>query len=149
VAEINICVTLNSLPLNQVVQALLDLYLLLPVLSYTSGPLSATPYHTSALSGQGWVLELINGHPERMHTELGVRVHVFRRMVIALQKAGMGPSKHISLEEKLAIFLYASVTGLSIRHANIYFSHKIIVTVYIIWLDNPDYNPRLSQPNRA
>ena len=86
-----------------------------------SGP---TPYHTSALSGQGWVLELINGHPERMHTELGVRVHVFRQMIIALQKAGMGPSKHISLEEKLAIFLYASVTGLSIRHLGERFQHS-------------------------
>ena len=41
-----------------------------------SGP---TPYHTSALSGQGWVLELINGHLECMHTELGVRVHVFHQ----------------------------------------------------------------------
>ena len=89
-----------------------------------SGPLSATPYHTSALSGQGWVLELINGHPEHMHTELGVRVHVFCWMIIALKKAGMGPSKHISLEEKLAIFLYASVTGLSIQHLGERFQHS-------------------------
>jgi hypothetical protein len=51
-----------------------------------------------------------------MHTELGVRVHVFRRLVAALQRAGLGPLRHLSLEEKLAIFLYASVTGLSIRH---------------------------------
>ena len=81
-----------------------------------SDPVAVVPYHTSILTGQGWVVELINGHPERMHTELGVRVHVFQHLVAALQKAGMGPSKHLSLEEKLAIFLYASVTGLSIRH---------------------------------
>ena len=89
-----------------------------------SGPAQATPYHTSILSGQDWILELINGHPERMHTELGVRVHVFRRMVSALSKAGMGPSKHVSLEEKLTIFLYASVTGLSIRHLGERFQHS-------------------------
>jgi hypothetical protein len=79
-------------------------------------PVATTPYHTSALTGQDWVLELMNGHPERMRTELGVRVHVFRHLVVALQKAGMHPSKHLSLEEKLAIFLYASVTGLSTQH---------------------------------
>ncbi|KAI0273025.1 hypothetical protein BGY98DRAFT_892750, partial [Russula aff. rugulosa BPL654] len=69
-------------------------------------PVEIIPYHTSILTDQGWVLELMNGHPERMHTELGVRVHVFCHLVVALQKAGMGPSKHLSLEEKLAIFLY-------------------------------------------
>jgi hypothetical protein len=73
-------------------------------------------YHTSILTGEGWVLELLNGHPEWMHTELGVCVPVFRKLVLELQEAGMGPSKHVSLEEQVAIFLYASVTGLSIRH---------------------------------
>ena len=81
-----------------------------------SSPLPPTPYHTSVLSGQGWVLELINGHPACMHTELGMWVHVFCWLIVALQNAGIGPSKHASLEEKLATFLYASVTGLSIWH---------------------------------
>lgn len=75
-----------------------------------------TPYHTSILTGEGWVLKLLNGHPKRIHTELGVHRHVFRRLVYALQDAGIKRSKHVSLEEKLAIFLYASVTGLSVRH---------------------------------
>jgi hypothetical protein len=75
-----------------------------------------TPYHISILTGEGWVLELLNGHPKRIHTELGVRRHVFRRLVSALQDAGIMRSKHVSLEEKLAIFLYASVTGLSVQH---------------------------------
>lgn len=34
-------------------------------------------YHTSALTGQAWVLELLSGHPERIRCELGVRHHVF------------------------------------------------------------------------
>jgi hypothetical protein len=75
-----------------------------------------TPYHTSILTGEGWVLELLNGHPKRIQTELGLRCYVFRRLVTALHVAGITRSKHVSLEEKLAIFLYASVTGLSIRH---------------------------------
>ena len=35
------------------------------------------PYHTSILSGQAWVEELLNGHPERIRTEFGVHRHVF------------------------------------------------------------------------
>ncbi|OJA12867.1 hypothetical protein AZE42_10211 [Rhizopogon vesiculosus] len=57
------------------------------------------PYHTSALSGMGWVNELLTGHPNRIQCELGCR-----------------DSKYVTLEEQLAIFLYACVTGLSVRH---------------------------------
>jgi len=87
-------------------------------------PIVVIPYHTSILTGQGWVLELMDGHSKRMHTELGVRVHVFCCLVATLQKARMASSKHLSLEEKLAIFLYASVTGLSIQHLGERFQHS-------------------------
>ncbi|KAG2336215.1 hypothetical protein BDR05DRAFT_897001, partial [Suillus weaverae] len=30
------------------------------------------PYHTSVLSGHEWVMELIIGHPEQIHCELGM-----------------------------------------------------------------------------
>ena len=90
-----------------------------------AGPLYAKiAYHTSILTGEGWVLELLNGHPERMHTELGVRVPVFCQLVLELQEIGLGPSKHVSLEEQVAIFLYASVTGLSIRHLGEHFQRS-------------------------
>ena len=82
-----------------------------------TGPLYAKiAYHTSNLTGEGWVLELLNGHPEQMHIELGVHAAVFQQLVLELQEIGLGPSKHVSLEEQVAIFLYASVTGLSIWH---------------------------------
>ncbi|KAJ7445359.1 hypothetical protein B0H11DRAFT_1643801, partial [Mycena galericulata] len=35
------------------------------------------PYHTSALTGDAWVFELMSGHPERIHSELGMHLHVF------------------------------------------------------------------------
>jgi hypothetical protein len=82
------------------------------------------PYHTSILTGEGWVLKLINGHPKRIQSELGVRLHVFHRLVTALKVAGVTRSKHIALEEKLAIFSYASVTGLSIQHLGEQFQHS-------------------------
>lgn len=86
----------------------------------TSGFLYAQPlfdktsYHTSALTGEAWVQELISGHPDRMKTELGLRVPVFHRLVEVLKLAGLRHSKFLTLEEQLAIFLYTSVTGLSI-----------------------------------
>ena len=74
------------------------------------------PYHTSILTGQGWVMELLEGHPERIRCELGVRRHVFVALIEELQSLGYNRSKYVLLEEQLAIFLYTSVTGLTIRH---------------------------------
>ena len=34
------------------------------------------PVHTSWLSGQQWVDELINGHDQRFHNEMGLHKHV-------------------------------------------------------------------------
>ena len=72
------------------------------------------PYHTSALSGHAWVQELINGHPERIKCELGMRLCVFQALIEALRAVGLQDTRHITLEEHLAIFLYTCVTGLSI-----------------------------------
>ena len=74
------------------------------------------PYHTSVLSGYGWVMELLNGHPERIRTELGVHKHVFCLLVDELRSMGYSDERDVTLEEKLAIFLYACVTGLTVRH---------------------------------
>ena len=73
------------------------------------------PYHTSILSGYAWVQELLHGHPERIRTELGVHKEVFHALITELQSMGHGDSKYVTIEEQLAIFLYTSVTGLSIH----------------------------------
>ena len=39
------------------------------------------PYHTSIFTGQGWVDELLGGHPERIRTELGMHKDVFLALV--------------------------------------------------------------------
>jgi hypothetical protein len=78
--------------------------------------LERIPYHTSILTGQGWVSELLNGHPDRIRTELGMRKHVYLALVASLRVAGLTDSRHVSLQEQVAIFLYMSVTGLKIRH---------------------------------
>jgi hypothetical protein len=77
-----------------------------------------TPYHTSALTGEAWVRELLNGHPERIRNELGVHKHVFDGLMFSLTTAGLGSSKYVLLKEQLAIFLYTCVTGLSLCHVS-------------------------------
>ena len=81
------------------------------------------PYYTSIPSGEGWAQELIAGHPKCMKTELGIQPHVFVLLVKELYCAGMRRSKHLSLEEQLVVFLYMSVTGLSICHVAKHFQH--------------------------
>ena len=79
-----------------------------------------TPYHTSAFTGADWVLELLDGHPERIRNKLGVHKHVFHSLIAALDEHGFGssPRGHVYVEEQLAIFLYTCVTGLSLRHVS-------------------------------
>jgi hypothetical protein len=74
------------------------------------------PYHTSILSGYAWLQELLKRHPERIHTELGVHKEVFNALIEELRLMGHLDTKYVTLEEQLAIFLYTSVTGLSVRH---------------------------------
>ena len=73
-------------------------------------------YHTSILTGEGWVRELLVGHPKCIWCELGVHSHVFFELIEELHWLGHGRSKYVSLEEQLAIFLYISVTRMTIRH---------------------------------
>lgn len=75
------------------------------------------PYYTSILTGEGWVKELLAGHPKRIRCELGVHHHVFLELIRELRQLGHDRSKDVSLEEQLAIFLYISVTGITVRHA--------------------------------
>ena len=74
------------------------------------------PYHTSILTGHGWIQELLSGHPERIRCELGVHCHVFEVLISELREMGHKNSKFVTLEEQLGIFLYCCVTGLTIYY---------------------------------
>ena len=82
------------------------------------------PYHTSILTGQGWVEELLSGHPERIRCELGVCRHTFLALIGVLQELSYSHSKHVTPGEQLTIFLYMSVTGLTIQHVGEHFQQS-------------------------
>ena len=74
------------------------------------------PYHMSVLSGEGWVIELLTGHPDHIWNELGMSTELFGELVVILRNHNHTNSRWVSLEEQLAIFLYTCVTGLPVRH---------------------------------
>jgi hypothetical protein len=108
-----------------------------------------TPYHDSAFTGANWVLELLNGHPERIRNELGVHKHVFWDLIKALNRHGITSSKHVYIEEQLAIFLYTCVTGLSLRHVSERFQRanettsKFVLYFIMVGVGMTYYNPQI------
>jgi hypothetical protein len=78
--------------------------------------INRTPYHTSILSGEAWVQELLTGHPNRIRNELGVYRPTFVALVRTVQDIGIRSSRRVTIEEQVAIFLYTVVTGLSSSH---------------------------------
>ena len=61
--------------------------------------------------------------PDRIYTELGMRLHVFMAFVLKLQLCGLADSREVLLEEQAAIFLYMCVTGLAVQHLGERFQH--------------------------
>jgi len=79
-------------------------------------PTTRIPHHTSILSGEAWVLELITGHPNRIKINFGISIETFSALVRILHENSFVVSKKgILVEEQLGIFLYTCVTGLSSR----------------------------------
>ena len=73
-----------------------------------------TIQHDSILSGCAWLKELEHGNENRIRNNLGMRKHVFKRLVAMLQeKGGIGYTRHMAPSEQVAIFLYFAVTNVS------------------------------------
>jgi hypothetical protein len=77
----------------------------------------------SVLSKEGWIQELMSRHPNYIRTELGMHAHVFQNLVTVLRTCGLVLSGHLSCKEQLTIFLYTSVTGLTVQHVGKHFQH--------------------------
>ena len=72
--------------------------------------------HTSRLSGEQWIQELLSGHEDRIFNEFGMRKSVFLKFLAVLQtRAGVRNSRYVSAQEQLATFLHYAHRGLSNR----------------------------------
>ena len=83
------------------------------------------PMHTSILTGQRWLEELLNGHSTRFYNQLGMKKHVFCRLLSELQVgSGLHDTRNMKAEEQLAVFLYLCQTGSSLRLLMERFQHS-------------------------
>jgi len=72
-----------------------------------SGNRDKQPMHTSILTGQRWLEELLNGHSTRFYNQLGMKKHVFCKLLLELQvKSGLRDTRNVKAKEQLAIFVY-------------------------------------------
>lgn len=95
-------------------------------------------YHTSALTGAMWVAELLNGHPDRIWTELGLRKEVFLLLEVELRVLGLTDARSVGVQEQIGIFLYMCVTGLSVRHVGERFQRSNETISRYFFLPNHD-----------
>src|SRR5882672_6078161 len=83
---------------------------------YAEQALLKQPYHTSILSGQMWVRELLGGKPQCIKDQLGMAKHVFSQLILQIaSRTSATHTRHVGLDEQVAIFLYTMVTNLSNR----------------------------------
>ena len=77
---------------------------------------SPVPMHTSILTGQMWLDELLDGHPIRFYNAFGMKKHIFQRLLVQLQiQNGLVDTKYVKAEEQLAIFIYFARHGSTSR----------------------------------
>jgi hypothetical protein len=80
--------------------------------------LDPIPYHTSLLRGQEWLSEIMEGHPQHMHDQLGVSRLVFRRLLFDLCSSGqLCAGRSLAAEEKLGIYLFILKSNSTFRLA--------------------------------
>ena len=77
--------------------------------------LNPEPYHTSVLSGQQWVQELLDGHRDRMRASLGTPAAVFEQLEQDLiRHGGLTPRRYFGTSEE---FLERATGGAGGRRA--------------------------------
>lgn len=84
------------------------------------------PYSTSSLGGYAWLCELRESrNPRVMRDTLGLSSLQFTQLLTALRElSGLADDRYMTGEEKLAIFLYMTRTGLTTRQVGIRFQHS-------------------------
>lgn len=114
------------------------------VTTYIAPHVIKTPMYNSAQTGEDYIQELLQVHPDRIHDTLGVHKHVFRALVRELHEyAGLERTKYLSEEEQVAIFLRLARTGLGQREARERFQRSpetVSLYVYMLVLQSWLFN---------
>jgi len=72
------------------VAAFIIVYAAIECMGIYASRFNKTPMHTSRLTGDQWVQELIDGHEERFYNEMGMNDTVFNQLVdLLMREAGL------------------------------------------------------------
>jgi hypothetical protein len=97
----------------------------LPTIEDSSQPSSSkNPIHTSKLSGAERVQEILTGHESLSKRNFRMEVGVFQALVNKLREKQLLDDSRISVEEKVAIFLYALAKNASNETLQFEFQHS-------------------------
>jgi hypothetical protein len=101
------------------------LFVLLTIGDSSNPSSSKNPIHTSKLSGAKRVHEILTGHESLSKRNFPIEVGVFQALVNKLrEKQLLADSRSISVEEKVAIFLYALAKNASNETLRYEFQHS-------------------------
>ena len=112
----------SDLDEDSVIQCSLESF---SALCWCSPQLINTPLHTSVLSGQQWLDELLAEHHLWFYNELSMHKHVFCQLLTIFKAdAGLHDTQYVLAEEQDAVFLHYVCRGLSNRALQEQFQHS-------------------------
>ncbi|XP_077249261.1 uncharacterized protein LOC143888724 [Tasmannia lanceolata] len=84
-----------------------------------------TPCRTSKYTGHKFIMDLLDGAPNRCYKQLRTEKHVFRNLCNLFKtRYGLTPTKAMSIEEIMAMFLMTLGHGVSNRYMQERFQHS-------------------------
>src|SRR6267142_2233 len=82
------------------IAAMVNLYITMESTEKYALHFKKTPFHTSILSGEQWVKELLNGHNKRFYNKMGMHQTVFKDLLVLLKVDGsLSNSRYVSLPD--------------------------------------------------
>jgi hypothetical protein len=96
------------------IAGIIIIYTLIKCIETYASRFNRMPLHTSRLTGDQWVQELIDSHEERFYNEMGMSDAVFTQLLeLLVREAGLRDTRYVTAREQLAIFLHYMCRGLS------------------------------------
>ena len=94
---------------------------------YSSTFIRKQPRHTSILTGEMWVKEVLNGNPARMQNTFRMSRDIFDHLIEDMKCFGLEPSRGIDCNEMLSIFLYFAG-----HKGRLIFCERLQMTIYAL-----------------